>query len=118
MVRLKRYKGYYMKEILVLLFIALPFLVHSQLEAYGKYTTGESVELIIDYNASRKITEKISVTFFGLVRQKWSQALIGIKYTPSNSFNLSASAGIEHGTDSPRFSASIWTGKGRMSLLL
>ncbi|HMJ48835.1 MAG TPA: hypothetical protein VK498_15995 [Ferruginibacter sp.] len=107
-----------MKKILVLLFIALPFFAHSQLEAYGKYTTGESVESIIDYNASKKITEKISLTFFGLVRQKWSQALIGIKYAPSDSFNLSASAGIEHGTDSPRFSASMWIGKGRTSLLL
>jgi hypothetical protein len=115
---LQRNKGYYMKKILVLLFISLPFLAYSQLEAYGKYTTGESIEPIIDYFASKKITEKISLTFFGLVQQKWSQALIGIKYTPSDLFNLSASAGIEYGTNSPRFGASMWTGKGRISLLL
>lgn len=115
---MQRNKGYYMKKILVLLFIAMPFLAHSQLEAYGKYTTGESVEPIINYFASKKITEKISLTFFGLVQQKWSQALIGIKYAPSNSFNLSASTGIEHGTNSPRFGASIWTGKGKTSFLI
>jgi hypothetical protein len=107
-----------MKKMPLLIFIALPILAHAQLEVYGKYTVGEPVQPIINYFGSKKITTKISLTFFGLVRQQWSQALIGIRYAPSNSFNLSASTGLEHGTNSPRFSAGIWTEKGKTSFLL
>lgn len=104
-----------MKKILVLLLLASPFLVQAQLETYGKYTAGESVEPNINYYGSKKITAKIFLTFFGLIEQKWSQALVGIKYAPSKTFNISASTGIEHGTNSPRYGAGIWTGKGKTS---
>jgi hypothetical protein len=105
-----------MKKMLVLLLTLLPFLAQAQLEAYGRYTAGGSAEPNINYFGSKKITEKISLTFFGLVEQKWSEALIGATYSFSNSFNIGASAGIEHGTHSPRYGASIWTGKGKTSL--
>jgi hypothetical protein len=105
-----------MKKILVLLLVSLPFLAQAQLEAYGRYSPGGSVEPNINYFASKKITEKISLTFFGLIEQKWSEALIGATYSPSSSFSVGASAGIEQGTSSPRFGASIWTGKGKTSL--
>jgi len=104
-----------MKRKLVLLFISLPFLAQAQLETYGKYTAGGSVEPNINYFGSKKITEKISLTFFGLIEQKWSEALIGAGYSPSNSFSIGASIGIEHGTNSPRFGAGIRTGKGKTS---
>ncbi|HEY4290467.1 MAG TPA: hypothetical protein VGN00_25380 [Puia sp.] len=104
-----------MKKILILLLVALPFLVQAQLETYGRYTAGGYVEPNVNYFASRKITEKVSLTFFGLVEQKWSEALIGASYTFSKSFGFGASAGIEQGTNSPRFGASIWTGKGKTS---
>jgi len=105
-----------MKKILILLLITLPFLAHAQLETYGRYTAGGPVEPNINYFGSKKITEKISLTFFGLVEQKWGEALIGAAYAPSSSFGIGASMGIEHGTNSPRFGASIWTGKGKTSL--
>jgi hypothetical protein len=104
-----------MKKILVILLISVPFLAQAQLEVYGRYTAGGSVEPNINYFGSKKITEKISLTFFGLVEQKWSEALIGATYSFSNSFNIGTSAGIEHGTHSPRYGASIWTGKGKTS---
>jgi hypothetical protein len=102
-----------MKRILLLLLIFLPFLAQAQLETYGRYTAGGSVEPNINYFGSKKVTEKISLTFFGLIEQKWSEALIGATYSPSKSFSIGASAGIEQGTSSPRFGASIWTGKGK-----
>jgi hypothetical protein len=105
----------YMKKRLILLLISLPFLAHAQLEVYGRYTAGGSVEPNINYSASKKITEKISLTFFGLIEQRWSEALVGATYSPSKSFNVGASAGIEQGTHSPRYGASIWTGKGKTS---
>ena len=106
---------YYMKRILVLLFISLPFLAQAQLETYGRYIAGGPVEPNINYFGSKKVAEKISLTFFGLVEQKWGEALIGVTYAPSKSFSIGASAGIEHGTSSPRVGASIWTGKGKTS---
>ena len=104
-----------MKKALVLLLISLPFLTQAQLETYGRYTAGGYVEPNVNYFASKKITEKISLTFFGLVEQKWSEALIGAAYSLSKSAGFGASAGIEQGTNSPRFGASIWTRKGRTS---
>jgi len=104
-----------MKRILVFLLISVPFLAQAQLEIYGRYTAGNSVEPNINYFASKKITGKISLTFFGLIEQKWSEALIGATYSPSSSFSIGASSGIEHGTNSPRFGASIWTGTGKTS---
>jgi len=104
-----------MEKIVVLLLIALPLLAPAQLETYGRYIAGGSVEPNINYFGSKQITDKISLTFFGLVEQKWSEALIGATYSPSNSFSIGASAGIEHGTNKPRFGASIWTGKGKLT---
>jgi hypothetical protein len=104
-----------MKKIFVLIFISLPFLTQAQLETYGRYTAGGSVEPNINYSGSKKITEKISLTFFGLVEQKWSEALIGATYSFSKYLTIGASTGIEHGTNSPRFGASLWTGKEKTS---
>jgi hypothetical protein len=106
---------YYMKKKLILLLFSLPFFAQAQLETYVRYTADGSVEPNINYFGSKKITEKISLTFFGLIEQKWSEALIGATYAPSNSFSIGASTGIEQGTNSPRFGASIWTGKGKIS---
>jgi hypothetical protein len=100
-----------MKGIIILLLI--PFAVHAQLETYIR-----STEPNINFFASKKVTEKVSLTFFGLVEQKWSEALIGASYAPSKSLNINLSTGIEQGTNSPRFGASIWTGKGKTSLLI
>jgi hypothetical protein len=105
-----------MKKVIVILLTALPFLAKAQLESYGRYTAGGSVEPNINYFGAKKITGKLSLTFFGLVEQKWSEALIGVSYAPSNSFSIGASTGIEYGTSRPRFGVSFWTGKGKTSL--
>src|ERR1700744_4628001 len=107
-----------MKKTLVLLLVILPFLAQAQLEIYGRYTAGGYVEPNINYFGSRKITEKVSLTFFGLVEQKWGQALIGTTYSPSKLFSVGGLIGIEHGTNSPRYAASIWKGMGKTTLLM
>jgi hypothetical protein len=104
-----------MKRALVILLTVLPFWAQAQLEVYGRYTAGGSIEANINYFGSKKVTEKISLTFFGLVEQKWGEALIGATYAPSSLFSIGASTGIEHGTNSPRFGTSIWIGKGKTS---
>lgn len=105
-------------KLLLILLVIIPFFTQAQLESYVRYTANGNLEPNFNYNGSRKITEKIAFTYFGLVGQKWSEALVGLKYSPSYSFSVSASAGIEQGTNSPRYSASIWTAKGSTSLLV
>ena len=109
---------YYPKTILIFLLITLSFFSQAQLEIYGRYSPGGSVEPNINFGGSKKITNKISLTFFGLIEQNWSEALVGAKYSLSNSLSIGASAGIEHGTNSPRFGASLWTVKGKTSFLI
>lgn len=92
-----------MKKLFLLTFVGLPFLAHAQLEIYGLYKPHSVIEPIINYYGEKKVTDKFYLTFFGLVRKNWSQALIGMKYAPSDSFNFSFSAGIEHGTSNPRY---------------
>jgi hypothetical protein len=103
--------------LLVFLFF-FPILAKAQLELYGKFNKDGSVEPIINYNGSKKIGNKVAVIFFGLVRQKWSQALIGVSYFPNPNISFSASAGIEHGSRSPRYSASAWLKQGQNTFLV
>lgn len=107
-----------MKKTTGFIFLLLPFLAQAQLETYGRYNNGGSIEPNINYFASQKITDKIAVTFFGLVEQKWSEALIGFSYSPSKLFSIGASTGIEHGTNNPRYSVSMWTGKYKTSFAM
>ena len=107
-----------MKKVFVLLLIPLPFLAQAQLEVYGRYTAHGTVEPNINYNVSKKITQKIALTFFSLVEQNWGEALIGASYSPSTSFTIGASAGIEHGTSNLRYSVSAWKKNGKTSLLV
>ncbi|KAA2241315.1 hypothetical protein F0L74_15535 [Chitinophaga agrisoli] len=108
--------NYYTKKILALLLLALPFAARAQLETYSRYNGHGVVEPNINYFTSKKITNKIALTFFGLVEQEWSEALVGASYFPSTSFSIGGSIGIEHGTHSPRYSVSTWTGRGKTTL--
>ncbi len=109
---------YFGKLLIPVLSMMLPLVTQAQLELYGKFNTDGSVEPIINYYGSKKISEKFAITFFGLVRQKWSQALIGAFYIPTPDIIISASAGIEHGQHLPRYSASIWLKREQNTFLL
>src|SRR5690606_7889594 len=95
------------KRALCILILIIPKIASAQLELYTKASEDGSIEPIINYNGRTAINEKLSVTFFGLVRKSWSQALIGISYSPTNNVSFSSSMGIEHGKSSPRYAASI-----------
>jgi hypothetical protein len=96
----------------------IPACSFAQLELYGKFNNDGSIEPIIDYAGTKAINSKLSITFFGLVRKEWSQALIGLSYAASKSVVFSSSIGIEQGKNSPRYSGSIWLEKSKTSLLL
>lgn len=99
-------------------FLIIPGRVSAQLELYVKADKTGKVQPIINYNGSKHINEKISLIFFSLVRENWSQALIGISYSPNKIVTIAGSAGIEHGKSHPRYSASVALKKDQNSLLV
>lgn len=107
-----------LKNKILLLFLLLPAFSFAQLEVYDKFNKDGSSEPIIDYGGSKKISEKLSVTFFGLVRKEWAQALLGVSYTVNKSLIISSGIGIETGTNAPRYSSSIWLKQNNTILLV
>lgn len=101
-----------------LLLLFIPALASAQLEVYGKFTAHHSFEPVINYAGKKAISEQLSITFFGLIRESWSQALIGLSYSPSKFITLSSGMGIEHGKHSPRYTGSILLKEKQTSLLM
>ncbi|MBT2619406.1 hypothetical protein [Chryseobacterium sp. ISL-6] len=98
--------------------IGSPILAQAQLELYAKFNQDGTVNPVINYNGSKRISDKVDLIFFGLIREQWSQALVGLSYSPTSSVRFSATAGIEHGQSSPRYSASVWLKKNKTTFLI
>jgi hypothetical protein len=107
----------YKKYISIIIVLISSISASAQLEVYSKFNNDGSVMPVIDYFTSKKISKKFSLTFFGLVREQWGQALIGLSYSPTNNIILYVSAGIENGQHIPRHSASIWFKKNNTTFL-
>jgi len=107
-----------MKKIIALLLISLPIFVQAQLDINVRYSVTGPLIPNINYYGTKKISEKISLTYFGLIERTWGEALIGVSYSPTSSLSISSSVGVEHGSKKPRFGASVWTAKGNTSLLV
>lgn len=105
------------KWFVFIILIMFPMMVQAQLEQYSKFNSDGSVEPIIDYFGSKKISNQFSLTFFGLQREKWGQALVGLSYSTTDKIIFSVSAGIEQGHSSPRYSSSVWLQNGNNSFL-
>ena len=98
--------------------MSLPLLATAQLEVYGRYTIGESVAPNINLFGTKKLSDKANLTAFFLVEEKFSEALVGISYSPSKHLSIGVSGGIENSPKLLRFGSSIWVGKNNTSLLL
>lgn len=107
-----------MKKIIALLLISLPLLATAQLEVYGRYTVGESIAPDINFFGTKKISDKVNLTAFFLVEEKFSEALIGVSYSPSKYFSIGVSSGIENSPKLLRFGSNVWVGKNNTSLLI
>lgn len=90
----------------------------AQVEAYCRYTVNGSAEPNINIYGEKKISSKVNLTYLAIVEEKWSEALVGISYSPSNWISLGLGAGTEHNPAIVRFCGSVWMGKGKTSLLL
>lgn len=106
-----------MKKVLVLLLISLPCTLYAQLDMYVRHTEGASPAFNINYYGSRKLSEKFSLNYFGLLEKNWGEGLVGVSYSPIPYFSVGTMIGMEHGSDKPRYFASLWAGKGKTSLL-
>lgn len=111
-------KNRILRRALWLLLVFISKSTVAQLEVYGKFNRNGLIEPIINYNGSKALNDKLSVTFFALVRKSWSQALIGLAYSPSEVITFSSGLGMEHGKSSPRYSASVFVKKNKNTLLV
>lgn len=100
----------------VLLSLSTP--CYGQLELYGKFNNDKTIEPVINYAGNKTINHKFSVVYFGLLRKSWGQALIGLSYSPVQSFSFAGYIGMEHGQNLPRYSVSAGWRKGNTSALL
>lgn len=103
--------------IITLALVVVSLSVSAQVEVYGRYTSGGTVEPNINIFGVKKISEKFNLTYFALVEEKWSEALVGFDYSVKKWLSVGLSAGIEHNPAILRFGGSIWMGKGKTSFL-
>lgn len=108
---------HYKRYVLIIILLTFSVSASAQLELYAKFNTDGSVMPVINYFGNKKISKKLSLTFFGLVREQWGQALVGLSYSPADNIKLYASAGIETGQEIPRHSASIWLKRNKITFL-
>ncbi len=66
-----------MKNLTILFLLMIVFVssANAQLEVYGRYTKNGKVEPDVNIFGVKKISEKINLTYFALVEEKWSEAL-------------------------------------------
>lgn len=108
-----------MKKIAIIIIVSLYALTsYAQLEMYARYTLKGKVEPSFNLYGEKKMSEKVNLTYFALVEEKWSEALIGFSYSPKDWVSFGLSAGIEHNPAIYRLAGSVWFGKGKNSLLL
>lgn len=109
-----------MKTILISLFfvIVISSNLSAQLESYARYTIGGTIEPNINFLGTKKIVPNLNLTYYFLVESQWSEALIGVAYSPVSWLELGLSTGIEYNPAIYRFAGSVWIVKGKTSLLM
>lgn len=108
-----------MKKLVIFLALILGCLYTSaQVEIYGRYTIGKTIEPDINIYGVKKISEKFSFTYFALIEKNWAETCLGFAYSPKEWVSIGLSAGIETNPAIYRLAGSIWFGKGKTSLLI
>lgn len=87
-----------------------------QLTVYAR-TNNSKVVPNVNFFGTKKISKKMNLTTFLLVEQNWSEALVGLSYSPKDWMSIGLSVGIEHNPALYRFAGSLWLGKGKVSSL-
>ena len=82
--------------IIAIALIVISISVSAQVEVYGRYTLGGTVEPNINIFGTKKISDKLNLTYFALVEETWSETLVGFAYAPTKWLEIGLSAGVEH----------------------
>ena len=77
----------------------------------------ESVKPQLNVYARGPLKGGLDWSAWTLTSKGWSEALVGLTYTPVKWIEVSGSLGIETADDPLRQGASVWLGKGRWALL-
>lgn len=109
-----------MKKLIIVILCFCATASYAQLQMYGRYAINGNGKIEPDINlfGTKKLSEKVKLTYFALIEEKWSEALIGISYSPAEWMSLGLSSGVEHNPAIYRFGGSIWLGRQKTSLLM
>ncbi len=100
----------------VMLAVLTPILSFAQLNVYADYSGGKLTPTTTFFGV-KKMSEKISLSYFSLVKEKWAEAQLGIIYQPAEWVQLGLSCGIEQKSSLFRTGSMLWFGSGDFSFL-
>ncbi len=106
-----------MKKFITIILIFVVNNTNAQLDSYVRFGEKARPAMDINYYGTKKISEKFSLNYFGLIEKTWGEALIGGSYSPNNNLSFTAMTGVEHGSSKPRLFLGVWTGKNNNSIL-
>ena len=106
-------------NLLIVLF-AITASSFAQMKIWARYTPENSDILpTVTYFGKKKISDKFHLTIYALVNKNFSEALVGVAYSPKKWVKIGLSSGIENNSVSAagyRFGSSLWLGKNKNSL--
>lgn len=99
---------------IVTLFISV--IMFSQVSVFTNYSEGK-FNPCVTISGTKMISEKIGITYFSLVQEKWAEAQIGLSYSPAEWITFGLSGGLEQNEALYRTGAFLWLGKGKTSFI-
>jgi hypothetical protein len=108
-----------MKKLIVLLTaLILSAVSFSQVQLFGTYTEGGSINPDINvfgYGPSFGSDEKFKLTYFILAEKNWAEGIVGVNYSPQKWIEFGLGVGIEQNPALYRVAANVWMGSGKFS---
>lgn len=92
-------------------------IVFSQVQLFGTYSDGK-IKPDVNIFVTKKISDKVKFTAFGLIEEKWAEGLVGVAYSPTDYLEIGTSIGIEQNQALYRIGGSVWIGQDKLSLLV
>ncbi len=106
-----------MKVILISFILSLAWTSSAQVSVFTRYN-GDKLTPCATIFGNKKVSDQVSLTYFGLVNQNWAEVQIGFSYAPAKWISLGLSAGLEQTQELYRCGSSLWIGKGKTSFLM
>ena len=105
------------KTIFSLILVVFTLFGQAQLQSYVKFTPN-STEWNENVYGEHTLSRNLSLNYFLLVEQNWSEALVGTAYKVSENISLSLMAGLEQNPNIWRLSGFVFASKNDWNLFL